>query len=101
MSEKSHKLKLNRLAERREMLVMQIAAQRLLIANNIEVWREPLAIADRSLTFICYIKRHPILAAGASLSIVSIMRTSRALKWVQNGWMAWRILQQLKCKKIN
>jgi hypothetical protein len=101
MSEKPHKLKLNGLAARRELLVMQIAAQRLQIANNIEVWREPLAFVDRGLKVICYFKRHPILAAGASLSIISMMRASCALKWVQNGWMAWRLLQQLKSKKIN
>jgi hypothetical protein len=93
MSEKSHKLK--GIAERREYLVMQIAAQRLLIAQNIEVWREPLALADRGLSVICYIKRHPILAACSSLSIFSMIRNNRAIKWVQNGWMAWKILRRL------
>ena len=41
--------KLIRLAERRERLVAQAAAQRMALAQNIEPWRNPLARADQGL----------------------------------------------------
>jgi len=41
--------KLLRLAERRERLIAQAAAQRVALAQSIEPWRIPLAVADQGL----------------------------------------------------
>jgi hypothetical protein len=88
--------KLRNLAERRESLVAEAAAQRLLIAQNIETWRAPLTLADRGLAAVSYIKSHPICAAGASLGLLTVMRSSRASKWFQRGWLMWQVVRKLR-----
>jgi hypothetical protein len=79
--------KLRNLDKRRESLIVEAAAQRLLITQNIETWRTPLALADRGLAAMSYIKSHPIYAAGASLGFFTVIRSSRAGKWFQRGWI--------------
>ena len=95
MSEKLCSLKSVNLAKRREHLVAQAAEQRLFLAQQIETWRAPLALADRGLAAVRYIKRHPICAAGASLGLFTAMRSSRASRWFQRGWMAWQVVRKL------
>lgn len=56
MNEKSIQL-----TERRERLVAQAAAQRMALAQNIELWRIPLARAYQGLAALRYIKSHPRL----------------------------------------
>jgi hypothetical protein len=68
--------KLRNLAERRESLVAEAAAQRLLIAQNIETWRTPLGLADRGLAAVSYIKSHPV--------------------W--RGWIVWQVVRKLRNK---
>jgi YqjK-like protein len=88
--------KLRNLAERRETLVAEAAAQRLLMAQNVETWRKPLAIADRGLAAVSYIKSHPILTAGTSLGLFTVMRSSSASKWFQRGWLVWQVVRRLR-----
>ena len=90
--------KLRNLAARREHLVAQAAEQRILLAQNIETWRAPFALADRGLEAVRYIKRHPICAAGASLGLLTAMRSSRASKWLQRGWLVWQVVRKLRGK---
>lgn len=90
--------KLRNLAERRESLVAEAAAQRLLMAQNIETWRKPLAIADRGVAAVSYIKSHPVLAASASLGLLAVTRSSRAVQWFQRGWIVWQVVRKLSNK---
>jgi YqjK-like protein len=90
--------KLRNLAERRESLVAEAAAQRLLIAQNIETWRAPLTLADRGLAAVSYIRSHPVWAAGASLGLLTAMRLSLAGKWLQRGWIVWQVVRKLNKK---
>lgn len=90
--------KLRNLAERRESLIAEAAAQRLLIAQNIETWRSPLALADRGLAAVSYIKNHPVWTAGASLGLFTAMRSSRTGKWLQRGWIVWQVVRKLSSK---
>jgi YqjK-like protein len=88
--------KLLNLAERREHLVSQAAEQRLLLAQNVETWRAPIALVDRGLAAVSYIKRHPISAAGASLGLLTVIRSHRANKWFQRGWLVWQVVRGLR-----
>ena len=87
--------KLLRLAERRERLVAQTAAQRVAVAENIEPWRMPLALADQGLSVLRYIGRHPEWIAGIVVLIVAL-RPGRAGKWLGRGWMTWQVVHKLR-----
>jgi hypothetical protein len=82
--------RLNRLAERRESLVAQAAAQRNALAQNVAPWRAPLALADRGMEALRYIRRHPALLLGAALMFAA-WRPGRAGKWTRFLWAGWQV----------
>jgi hypothetical protein len=86
--------KLTRLAERREHLVAQAAAQRAALAQSVEPWRAPLALADRGVTVLRYIGRHPALVVGAMLMIAAL-RPKRAARGLGQAWAVWRLGRRL------
>jgi len=87
--------KLTQLAERRRQLVSQAAAQRIALAHNAEPWRSRLALVDRGVAVFRTIGRHPGLMVGAALLLV-VLRPRRAGKWLQRGWVVWRIGRRLR-----
>ena len=87
--------KLMRLAEQREHLVAQAAAQRITLVQSIEPWRIPLALADQGLATIRYIKRNPAWIVGG-VALLAALRPGRVGKWLQRGWVTWQIMQQLR-----
>ncbi|MSP86934.1 MAG: hypothetical protein EXR38_01350 [Methylotenera sp.] len=87
-----------RLAKRREHLVEKAEAQRLALAQNVEVWSKPLTMADQGLNVLRYIRNHPIMIAGGGTAVLSMLRPSRFGKWFRRGWLAWQILQKLSNK---
>lgn len=86
--------KLLHLAERRNQLVAQAAAQRTALAHDVEPWRARLALADRGVSVLRYVGRHPALMVGAAL-VLARLRPQRAGKWLQRGWVMWRIGRKL------
>jgi hypothetical protein len=84
-----------RLAERRERLVEQAAAQRMMLAQNIEPWRLPLARADQGLAALRYIKRHPAWIVGGGV-LLATLRLGRVGKWLRRGWVAWQMMHNLR-----
>ncbi len=82
--------KLSRLAERREHLVAQAAAQRMTLAQNLAPWRAPLALADHGVAAFRYIRRSPVLSVGAVL-IIAALRPQRASKWLGRIWVVWQL----------
>ena len=87
--------KLIRLAERRERLVAQAAAQRMVLAQNIEPWRIPLALADQGLDALRFIKRHPAWVVGGGV-LLAALRPGRTWKWLRRGWVTWQIMHKLR-----
>lgn len=87
--------KLIPLAERRERLIAQAAAQRLALAQNIEPWRVPLARADQGLAALRYIKSHPGWLIGGGL-LLAALRPGRVGKWLGRGWVAWQMISKLR-----
>lgn len=84
-----------RLADRRERLVEQAAAQRVQLAQGIEPWRVPLARADQGLAALRYIKRHPAWMVGGGI-LLATLRLGRIRKWLQRGWVAWQVVHKLR-----
>ncbi|MFZ3175198.1 MAG: YqjK-like family protein [Thiobacillus sp.] len=92
--------KLIRLAERRERLIAQAAAQRSALAQNIEPWRRPLTRVDQGLAVLRNIKRHPAWIAGG-VALLTALRPNRVRvagigKWLTRGWATWRMVQKLR-----
>lgn len=86
---------LTRLTERRERLVAQAASQRAALAQNIEPWRVPLALADQGLAALSFIKRHPVWIVGGGVLLATLQR-NRVGKWLERGWVTWQIVQKLR-----
>lgn len=86
--------KLARLAERRERLTTQSAAQRTTLAHDVLPWRKPLALADKGLAALRYIEHHPAWIVGGVLVLVAL-QPRRAVKWLQRGWVTWQIIHRL------
>lgn len=81
---------LSQLAERREHLVAQAAAQRTALAQHAAPWRAPLALADRGIETLRTIRRHPAWLLGATLVLVAL-RPGRAGKWTRFAWVGWQV----------
>ncbi len=87
--------KLIRLAERRERLVTRAAEQRVVLAQNIEPYRIPLALADRGMTALRYIKNHPEWLVGVVV-LLAALRPGRVGKWLGRGWVTWQMMYTLR-----
>ena len=83
-----------RLGARREILVAQAAAQRIMLAKNLEPWRAPLALADRGLAILRFLKHHPAWIIGG-VSLLAAFRPGHWGQWVRRGWMVWQITHKL------
>ena len=90
--------KLLKLAQRRERLVLEAAKQRVQLAQAVEVWREPLALAEQALAAISFIKKHPILIAASTALLVKLVRRSFIGKWLGRGMMAWQFVRKLQSR---
>lgn len=81
------------LAERRERLVALAAQQRYMLAQDIEAWRSPLALADKGLTALQYVRSHPAWILGG-IALLAIVQPRHAGKWLGRGWVAWQLLHK-------
>lgn len=88
---------LSRLAVRREQIVAVAASQRWTLAQQVEPWRIPLALADQGVTALRYLKRHPEVIIVASLFLAAL-RPKRIATWLGRGWVSWQLLQTLRSK---
>jgi len=84
-----------RLAERKASLVARIGRQRIELAQALVPWRGPLAIVDKGLLAVRFLKCHPVLLVG--LAIVSVvLRPKFSARWFQRGWMVWKMALAVK-----
>jgi hypothetical protein len=86
---------LTRLAERRRRLVAQAAAQRAVLAHELEPWRARLGRVDQGVAVFRYVAHRPALIVGAVL-LLAALRPRRAGKWLQRGWLAWQLGRRLR-----
>ena len=86
------------LTVRRQHLVAEATTQRLFLAQNIEIWRAPLAKVDRGLAAVCYMKNHPIWIASTGLGLLTVVGSNRAGNWLQRGFVMWQVVRKLRNK---
>jgi hypothetical protein len=80
--------KLFELKQRRGKLLARIAAQRGQIAEAGAEWDAPLALADRGIAGVRYVRRHPLMVAGAMAFILIRRRSAAGLMW--GAWRLWK-----------
>lgn len=83
------------LAARRARLVAQAAAQRTVLAQQMEPWRARLAVVDRGIAAVRTANRHPLLLGGIAVLLVA-WRPRGAVKWLQYGVLAWQVARKLR-----
>lgn len=81
--------RLDDLHRRRDRLVLKSAAQRDTVTRHVRALERPLALVDRGLTALQYLRAHPAyLVVG--IAVVVALRPRRALVWAGRGLAAWR-----------
>ena len=88
-------LNLDRIAQRRSHLQEVAAIQRAQLSQGVERLRAPLALADRGVEAIRFMRRNPLVLGGASILFVALRRY-RMGKWLQRGWLAWQVVRRLR-----
>jgi hypothetical protein len=89
--------KLTHLADRRRLLIAQAAAQRTALATHMAPWRARLALADKGIAAVRYVRSRPVLILGVAL-LVAALRPRRAGTWLQRGLLAWQIGRRLRSR---
>ncbi|MEO8417527.1 MAG: YqjK-like family protein [Methylophilaceae bacterium] len=89
--------KLIQLAERREHLIAQAAAQRTALAQSIEPWRMPLTLVDQGLSALRFIRSHPAWIVGGA-ALLAVLRPGRAVKWLRRGWLSWQVINKFRSR---
>jgi len=79
----------DRLALRRQMLIMRSAVLRERLRQRAEVMVTPLALADRAIDGFGWLRSHPLLPAGL-LGLWIALRPRRAWRLAWRGWVLWR-----------
>ena len=87
--------KLIELAERRKILVAMAATQRAELSQALAPWREALAVMDRGLVGVRYIRSYAALLVGL-VGIVAPLRPRRMAKWLRRDGLAWRAALAVK-----
>lgn len=90
------------LHERRAQLVALAAAQRRELAQQIAPLRQPAEKLDKALAvgrvLLRFARQHPIVTLAGSALALRLGRKGRVGKWLQYGWLGWRLLQKLRSK---
>lgn len=91
---------LNEVIERRKRLVARSALQRATLMQAVAPWQSRLALLDRGLAAVRYVRRYPAALAGAGL-LVAALRPHRAAGWLQRGWLLWQIGSRLRKRRAD
>ena len=83
------------LATRHGVLKARIDAQRLELARHAAPLEKALAVGDKALEGVDWLKHHPV-AVGAAVAALVIARPKRAWRWARRGIFVWRGWQTLK-----
>jgi YqjK-like protein len=76
------------LMQNRSKLLARIAAQREQMTEIEAEWRAPLALADRGVAVVRFLRCHPLLVAGVMAIILIRRRSMAGLMW--GVWRAWK-----------
>jgi hypothetical protein len=80
------------IVRRKEQLIARCEAQRGHLADVFRELERPIAVADRALRVVRYLRAHPLLVGGAVAAAVALRRRSTAglVARALAGWRLWR-----------
>lgn len=85
------------LAERRELLIAQVAVQRAGLTHAFKQWRAPLALLEYGVVTWARIRRHPLLLA--SVAFIMMTRRSHGMNhWLKRTWSVWQLWRAVRKK---
>jgi YqjK-like protein len=76
----------------RARLLARAAVERERVFVHLRAWEAPLALVDRSMAAARYVHRHPQWLIAIAI-VFAVMRPRRAVAWVRNGLIAWRVFR--------
>ena len=80
--------KLPGLTQHRGEILARIAVQREQMTEIEAEWNAPLALADQGVAAVRFLRRHPLLVAGAMALFVIRRHSVAGLMW--GVWRAWK-----------
>lgn len=88
---------LNEVIARRKLLVAQSALHRATLAQGIAPWQPRLALVDRGVAAVRYVRRYPMALAAAGL-LVAALRPRIGSLWLQRGLLLWQVASRFRGK---
>ncbi len=82
-------MKPDELVLRQQALLARSAQLRLNLADQLQIVKKPLALADRAQDSLQWLYRNPVWPIGA-LMLVLVLRPQRAMLWGSRLWLAWK-----------
>jgi len=87
------------LMQRRGELLARIAAQREQVAGIGMRWQAPLALADKGLAVVRFLRSKPVLVAAAVALFVIRRRGMTGI--AMTGWRVWKLYKSAKTLSVN
>lgn len=78
---------------RQQQLLIRSAQLRMSFAEQTQVLKRPLALADDARAGMQWLMRNPQWPLGV-LVFAIVVRPARALRWGGRAWWAWRTIQR-------
>jgi hypothetical protein len=80
---------------RRQRLVLRNAELRVILARQAQVLVPPLALADRSLSALLWLRHHPVWPLGLML-FVAVTRPRSVVRWAGKLLWGWGVYQRIR-----
>jgi hypothetical protein len=82
---------------RRALLIARCALQRIQVAQVIQPWRKPLAMADTLAEVVRAVRQHPVFAAAGTSLFITTTR-HRWLLWAARLFTLWEVVQVVRAQ---
>jgi len=79
------------ITRRRERLIVRAGAQRTAIAGTFQELETPIAMGDRALEGVRFLRSHPVLVAAAVMAATVVLRSRVAVSLAGRALAVWRL----------
>ena len=89
------KQRVDSLAHRQQRLLVRSSELRSQFARDAQVWKQPLALADRVRAGWRWLRAHPEVPLAAAAMLV-VLRPRRAWRLIWRLWAGWRFWRRVQ-----
>lgn len=78
-------------------LRLRSAELRIKISHDVQALHGPIALADRVYQGYLWLRERPFWmlgGAGSAVSVLTLLRPRRVLRWATKGFWAWRLFKR-------